>query len=317
MKNKDFILSEFIQDYFDNFTMTQLEDKYNITKKTVKKILESNGLIYKNKSLAHQKYKINSNYFEKINSEQKAYIFGFILADGNIYKTSLKIDLNKKDECILRYVLNCMQSEHKIYSYKNNRSILIRNVKLVEDLKKLGCFPNKSHNLPFPTFDIIPKDLLHHFVRGYFDGDGSIQLHLYKSPIWRFSICAPLNFALSLKSQFEQINVKMGIIQDKRISIDMKSLYCSSTLGPEGVFHVKNLYNYLYDNFTFSLDRKRKIFLSIFLESKNHKSRFKKIWVYGKTYASCLEASKVLGVSKSCISYYLKTRPDEFKIVEN
>jgi intein/homing endonuclease len=42
------------------------------------------------------------------------------------------------------------------------------------DLIKNGCIPNKSLIISFPTLDIVPKELLRHFIRGYFDGDGCI-----------------------------------------------------------------------------------------------------------------------------------------------
>lgn len=40
------------------------------------------------------------------------------------------------------------------------------------DLCKHGCVPNKSLILTFPR--TIPDNLIHHFIRGYFDGDGSV-----------------------------------------------------------------------------------------------------------------------------------------------
>lgn len=47
-------------------------------------------------------YKINENYFEKIDSENKAYWIGFISADGNVYKNKLSIELNNKDDELLK-----------------------------------------------------------------------------------------------------------------------------------------------------------------------------------------------------------------------
>lgn len=50
----------------------------------------------------------------------------------------------------------------------------LRSQKTVDDLKQLGCIERKSLILKFPTEEQVPFDLLHHFIRGYFDGDGSI-----------------------------------------------------------------------------------------------------------------------------------------------
>jgi intein/homing endonuclease len=41
----------------------------------------------------------------------------------------------------------------------------------------MGMVPNKSLVLKFPD---IPKEMYRHFIRGYFDGDGSLCLHINK-----------------------------------------------------------------------------------------------------------------------------------------
>ena len=43
-----------------------------------------------------------------------------------------------------------------------------------EALNNKGCVPNKSLTLTFPSKDIVPSNLLRHFIRGYVDGDGCI-----------------------------------------------------------------------------------------------------------------------------------------------
>lgn len=47
---------------------------------------------------------------------------------------------------------------------------------MVNDLEKLGCVSNKSLILKFPTKEQVPENLTSHFLRGYFDGDGSVFL---------------------------------------------------------------------------------------------------------------------------------------------
>lgn len=42
-------------------------------------------------------------------------------------------------------------------------------------LCELGCIPNKSLILKFPDENLVPKNLIKHFIRGYFDGDGCIS----------------------------------------------------------------------------------------------------------------------------------------------
>jgi hypothetical protein len=111
-------INALIEDYnSNNYTLRELEGKYHTSRNTIKKIIIDNGIKYRNKSIAHQKYTIDTAYFEKIDTEAKAYFFGFILADGNVYKSCLKIDIHKKDIELLESFLRDMKSEHKIYNY--------------------------------------------------------------------------------------------------------------------------------------------------------------------------------------------------------
>jgi hypothetical protein len=83
-------------------------------------------------------------------------------------------------KCNLRY------SPPKIYSYPTYSRKMggqycfnINSKKVVSDIMKLGCGPCKSLTLEFPSYDIIPQKLFHHFIRGYFDGDGCIRPHTF------------------------------------------------------------------------------------------------------------------------------------------
>jgi len=114
-------------------------------------------------------YKINIDFFKKW-SPQMAYILGFTFADGNIYKTTLAWDL-KEDRELLIKMNQAMDSNYPINQRKNSYRLRISNPLVVDDLNKLGVFPNKSKVMEFPN---IPEEYFPHFVRGFFDGDGWI-----------------------------------------------------------------------------------------------------------------------------------------------
>lgn len=72
-----------------------------------------------------------------------------------------------------------MEAEHPITKSLNNAKHEIATLNInrkcvCEDLIKLGAPKNKSLILTFPSFDIVPEHLIHHFIRGYFDGDGCV-----------------------------------------------------------------------------------------------------------------------------------------------
>jgi hypothetical protein len=131
-------------------------------------------------------FSINEEYFDVIDTEEKAYILGFIFADGNISgertKYRLRITLKYEDSEILGKIKDELQytGDIKIRELKSKQrdtkgymiaELSIINKYLITRLVELGCIPNKSLTVKYPD---IPDDLDKHFIRGYFDGNGSI-----------------------------------------------------------------------------------------------------------------------------------------------
>lgn len=129
-------------------------------------------------------YYEDETFFEKINTERKAYWLGFLYADGCIHIDKrecihITLELHPKDEYILEEFIKDLSSNRRVY--KNKRGYVrleICNSKIGLDLINLGCVPRKSKILKFPTEDILPKELLRHFIRGYMDGDGCISTYM-------------------------------------------------------------------------------------------------------------------------------------------
>ena len=129
-----------------------------------------------------RKYNYNENYFEKIDSPEKAYCLGFWYADGYVETSPnhvisiAQIDLQKD---ILEKIAHEFGSDKPIYERKHEKGrifyvLQFNGEKLTSDLIKLGCTTNKSLTLQFPTYKIVPIEFMSHFIRGYFDGDGCI-----------------------------------------------------------------------------------------------------------------------------------------------
>lgn len=123
----------------------------------------------------------NQNYFENIDSEFKSYILGFIYADGFVgTHNDFCIALSDKVPDNLK-ILNRFQNElgidNLIYHSINKNgdgyfTLKFSNKQLVSDLNKHGVFTRKS--LTMENLPDIDDDLMNHFIRGYFDGDGTI-----------------------------------------------------------------------------------------------------------------------------------------------
>jgi len=180
---------EIISLYSNNTSIIDITKKFKTRKESIRKILRSNGIpkkrnyeLYNNGLVINQKYIIDRNYFETINSADKAYWLGFIFADGNVFirnKTGcLTISLKYDDITHLENFLSYIKSNKNIKIIKQGEfqycNITICNTKLCEDLIDLGCVPNKSLILQPPK---INKQFLSHFIRGYFDGDGCFAFY--------------------------------------------------------------------------------------------------------------------------------------------
>lgn len=122
----------------------------------------------------------NENYFEKIDTQEKAYFLGFIFADGCVifdpirYRYKLTVKIHSKDKHILNSLISSIDGEMMVWENETKFSqVTLSGKKIVSDLIKLGATPNKTFDLQYP---IIDENLEKHFLRGYFDGDGCIRV---------------------------------------------------------------------------------------------------------------------------------------------
>lgn len=129
----------------------------------------------------YSRQKKGANFFDEIDNEEKAYWLGFIWADGNIRQDyhALRINLAEIDSSHLEKLIHIFKTEVKFNSSIKNQKVLkgayiaVNNVHLCKTLAEKGIVPNKTEHDSADIFDYIPQNLLKHFVRGFFDGDGT------------------------------------------------------------------------------------------------------------------------------------------------
>ena len=128
--------------------------------------------------LSTERNPIIKNIFHEIDSEEKAYWLGMLYSDGSVNKTNgqVTLGLNEKDLLHLEKLKKFLQCNNKISYSKKTKSYRLTFccANITKDLKKLGCYPNKSLTLSFPSNDQVPEHLKRHFMRGYIDGDGCL-----------------------------------------------------------------------------------------------------------------------------------------------
>jgi len=127
-----------------------------------------------------RRHQVDQEFFKKIDTEQKAYFLGLLFADGWVRRGE-GVGLSSTDRELVEGLKKALQSTHPItekcekrmLGAKSQYSIFVCCKALADQLESLGCTPAKSKTLRFPT--AVPKRLLHHFIRGLWDGDGCVR----------------------------------------------------------------------------------------------------------------------------------------------
>ena len=160
--------------YIDGDSVLSLSHQYNTNTRAIQKILDDN-YIPKVTQAKRFNPSLNEDYFNTIDTKEKAYWIGLILADGCVYNNSLQISLQENDKYILELLQNDLglQNHIKIFNKEYFR-FDIGSKKICNDLKQYGIVPNKTMSLNFPQN--IPKEFQTHLLRGMFDGDGGLTI---------------------------------------------------------------------------------------------------------------------------------------------
>lgn len=162
-------------------TDIELARRFGCSETTIKVHRHADGIL---RSRVRRRYTLDETFFKKIDTEQKAYILGFLAADGTIPSEgrSVVLMLHSRDEHILRDIRAAMGSNARIFKRQKiaqhpNRGpysfIYFGSQKIVADLAKHGIGPRKSFTLEYPK--TIQRKMERHFLRGLLDGDGTIR----------------------------------------------------------------------------------------------------------------------------------------------
>jgi hypothetical protein len=213
-----------------------------------------------------RKYKLNENFFEKINTEKKAYFLGLLYADGYVNENNMLIEItlyNQDIDILNELIYELYPNNDKPLKLIRNKyyKLVISSKKIVNDLKYHGCVQKKTFKLKFPL--TIPDDLIHHFIRGYFDGDGSVYVN---KGVLNISLVGTIDFLTSIQNiLIMKCGVNNTILDDRHPNRNNNI----RALRYGGNIIINRIYHYLYDNATIFLKRKNIKFLDI-LEKKTY-----------------------------------------------
>lgn len=241
-----------------------------------------------------RKYKLNVNYFNKIDSHEKAYILGFLYADG--YNREDGISFTQKIERvdILEKIKNALESDAPIRRFKDDYYKLeLFSEIIVNNIESLGVIKNKSLKLKFPSENICPYEFMSSFILGYFDGDGCVWNGKRKKMIvkdncnkngYRERIIHNVKFTFTGCESFiiplQEFLINNKIVYSKTKLNKSKAKNPNNntcdkvcTLEYSGRKQLRNLYNYMYSKSPIWCDQKRLKFEEIFcaLDEKSSK----------------------------------------------
>ena len=236
-------------------------------------------------------YKVNHDYFDKIDTERKAYFLGLIYADGTIVSASnrqkqLCIALQEEDSYLLEEICKDIKPFKEItisyppniakHNWKKRAVFKVSSDLICQKLIDMGCIQRKSKlGMTFPSLD---ENLIHHFIRGFFDGDGCIYVREVENKYIRktsYTIKNPFKRKLQKRVQFcstseqflkdciNHINNKIqlkGSVHWRKVKRTLFVYKVSIEMQKD----VENFKNYLYsDAKIFMIRKKNKFDMSI------------------------------------------------------
>lgn len=175
-----------INDYINDLaSLKDLSKKYNLSASAIRNFLKKNKIDIRSASESSvivrekkRKYTYDACFFKNQNATM-AYIAGFIAADGSIAKKTnrIKITLSKIDVEFLEKIKELLKFSGNVKTAINSSGFEIATLEIYskeykQDLSKLNIVPNKT--FVFKISNNLEKQYWIDFIRGYWDGDGTI-----------------------------------------------------------------------------------------------------------------------------------------------
>lgn len=138
----------------------------------------------------NSKYFYNRNLFDSIDTEGKSYLLGWLASDGHLAKNNVaKLSIHKKDKSIFYQIFKILGTELPIREEDDQRYIAICSKEIVQKAcEHLGIIPGKKDSkIIFPNLESDSMKIS--FIRGFFDGDGSVRQPQLTEAGWSYPSC--------------------------------------------------------------------------------------------------------------------------------
>lgn len=224
----------------------------------------------------NSKYKLNQDYFENINTHEKAYWLGFLAADGAVVQGKrsfhVYLEINELDKYHLENFVKTIGYTGPLKFREKGKSktwaVRITSKKMFENLTKWGVVPNKTYKLNPP--ENLRENLKSSYILGYIDGDGSWWLN--KRP---FNKGQQLGFGVTSKTrpilEWIEMHFRDNGLKKKEIRTSFNKTFkvTQQRLDYGGNGNCAMLAKILYSNNVPCLKRKKDLVVN-FLKSKGY-----------------------------------------------
>lgn len=191
--------------YEDKLSATAISKRYKVSHTAILDLLERHGFKRRHQSEIGHLYSLKDDFFDIIDTEAKAYWLGFLYADGYNdcgSKRKVVLKLQARDRDMVERFREAIGSSHPIKDIldggRPQAFFRVCNKRLSMNLERLGAGQCKSLTLKFPTSEQVPSHLIHHFIRGYFDGDGCVTMSNNLPTHAQINICVSEAFGKGL-----------------------------------------------------------------------------------------------------------------------
>ena len=244
--------------------------EFGLSQYLVKKILKENNIYIRSYTESKdnlRKYSCDDDYFKNQTSNM-AYILGLLASDGNVAKkeNQINICLNEEDYEILEKIRKEIKSTRpiKVYSRNNGATqskLVVFSSTMKKDLSHYSIVPNKTFILQPP--ELLKKEYYIDYIRGYFDGDGSVYINSNGIP--------GVNIGGASKEMIEWIRKVLA----EQYGIICKKIDSSQKLSEKRNYNrifyygenIVKLYKIFYKNDSLYMKRKKDIFKTILMNN--------------------------------------------------
>lgn len=259
-----------IDTFYEGMEMRDMPEALDISSRGIARVLKEANINTKRRN----RYSLNESYFSSIDTEDKAYILGMLYADGYVGDekfNNIVLSLKKDDRDLIFDIASKIgytgevRYEEKETNYGMAKRYILNfsSKEMAKDLRNLGLYPGKSSTMT--SIPNIPSHLIRHFVRGYFDGDGSVcggvststhivggKVKVYKYNSVKVDIVATIAFGEEL---IKHISKGFTIKE-----IDSDNMCYVTTSGRE---IATNFMEYMYNDCAIYMERKFKKYSEI------------------------------------------------------